>query len=78
MRILQAADCQEGATTPQLNELVDWDPLLKSPRLYTAHFTELLERCEALCWEGVWKTTDIGRTLLAEREDETIEQGIEG
>ena len=78
MRILQAADCQEGATTPQLNELVDWDPLLKSPRLYTAHFTELLERCEALCWEGVWKTTDIGRTLLAERGDETIEQGIEG
>ena len=78
VRILQAADCQEGATTPQLNELVDWDPLLKSPRLYTAHFTELLERCEALCWEGVWKTTDIGRTLLAERGDETIEQGIEG
>ena len=78
VRILQAADCQEGATTPQLNELVDWDPLLKSPRLYTAHFTELLERCEALCWESVWKTTDIGRTLLAERGDETIEQGIEG
>lgn len=64
VRILQAADCQEGATTPQLNELVDWDPLLKSPRLYTAHFTELLERCEALRWEGVWRTTEIGRTLL--------------
>lgn len=77
VRILQAADCKEGATTPQLNELVDWDPLLKSPRLYTAHFTELLERCEALRWEGVWKTTDIGRALLAQQGDGAPEQGSE-
>lgn len=64
LRILEAADREDGVSTPELNELVDNDPLLENPRLFTAHFTELLERCEALRWDGTWKTTEVGRTLL--------------
>lgn len=64
LRILDAADAEGGATTPQLNELIDDDPLVQNPRYYTAHFTDLLERCEAIRWEGTWVITDIGRMLL--------------
>ena len=64
LRILDKAAQEGGATTPELNAIVDDDPLVQSPRLYTAHFTELLERCEALRWEGTWKITEIGQALL--------------
>ena len=64
LRILDAADSDGGVTTPQLNDLVDDDPLVQNPRYYTAHFTDLLERCEAMRWEGAWVITDIGRMLL--------------
>lgn len=64
LRILDAADAEGGATTASLNALVDNDPLVQSPRFYTAHFTELLERCEAIRWEGTWVVTDVGRALL--------------
>lgn len=63
-RILKACAEEGGAKTPTLNAMVDNDPLVQSPRLYTAHFTELLERCEALRWQGTWVTTEIGNALL--------------
>lgn len=64
-RILKACAEEGGAKTPTLNALVDNDPLVQNPRLYTAHFTELLERCEALRWQGTWVTTEIGNALLS-------------
>ena len=64
LRILDAADAEGGAKTADLNAMVDNDPLVQKPRYYTAHFTELLERCEAIRWEGTWVITDIGRMLL--------------
>jgi len=64
LRILDMAAQEGGVTTPELNAVVDDDPLVQQPRLYTAHFTELLERCEALRWEGVWKITPVGQALL--------------
>lgn len=64
LRILDKCAQEGGATTPELNAIVDDDPLVQKPRLYTAHFTELLERCEALRWEGAWKITEIGQALL--------------
>ena len=64
LRILDAADAEGGTTTANLNALVDNDPLVQKPRYYTAHFTELLERCDAIRWEGTWVVTDIGRALL--------------
>lgn len=64
LRILDAAAQEGGAATPDLNAMVDNDPLVQSPRLFTAHFTELLERCEAVRWEGAWKITEIGSALL--------------
>lgn len=63
-RILKACAEEGGAKTPILNALVDNDPLVQNPRYYTAHFTELLERCEALRWQGNWVTTEIGAALL--------------
>lgn len=64
LRILDAAAQEGGAVTADLNAVVDDDPLVQSPRLYTAHFTELLERCGALRWDGTWKTTEVGSALL--------------
>ena len=64
LRILDAADAEGGAATSALNAMIDNDPLVQSPRYFTAHFTELLERCEAIRWEGTWVITDIGRALL--------------
>lgn len=71
LRILDAASRDEGAKTPELNAIVDDDPLVQQPRLYTAHFTELLERCGALRWEGVWRTTEVGLTFLNGQDDIT-------
>ena len=77
LRILDAADAEGGATTPQLNELVDDDPLVQNPRYYTAHFTDLLERCEAVRWEGTWVITDIGRMLLNGQIEAPVEANTE-
>lgn len=71
LRILDAASRDEGAKTPELNAIVDDDPLVQQPRLYTAHFTELLERCGALRWEGIWRTTEVGLTFLNGQDDTT-------
>ncbi len=64
LRILDACAVKGGAVTKDLNAMVDNDPLVQNPRLYTAHFTELLERCEAIRWEGTWVITDVGNDFL--------------
>lgn len=35
--------------------------------LYPSYFTDRLEKCGALVWEGGWRTTEAGRSVLAAR-----------
>lgn len=65
-RVLELCACDEGCPIGAIGAAVDDDPLLSSPRLFAAHFVERLERCDALAWEGSWRTTDAGLEALAE------------
>ena len=56
---------QEPRTKPQIDAIVDDDPLVQKPRRYSNHFIELLENREALSWhDGGWNATDLGRRYL--------------
>ena len=56
---------QEPRTKPQIDAIVDDDPLVQRPRRYSNHFIELLENREALSWhDGGWNATDLGRRYL--------------
>ena len=45
-----------------INEAVDNDELLKSPRLYAPHFIDKLEKCDAVEWrDKSWRITEVGR-----------------
>ena len=56
---------QEPRTKPQIDAIVDDDPLVQKPRRYSNHFIELLENREALSWhDGGWNVTDLGRRYL--------------
>ena len=64
---------------------MDNDPLVQEPRLYASSFVRNLEKCNALCWEDDWKTTEIGAQGLeaiaalseAETEAELADEGRE-
>ena len=60
------AFCAQGPRTkPQIDAIVDDDPLVQKPRRYSNHFIELLENREALSWhDGGWNATDLGRRYL--------------
>ena len=52
---------------PQIDAIVDDDPLVQSPRRYSNHFIELLESREALAWhDGGWNATELGLRYLRE------------
>ena len=56
---------QEPRIKPQIDAIVDDDPLVQKPRRYSNHFIELLENREALSWhDGGWNATDLGRRYL--------------
>ena len=56
---------QEPRTKPQIDAIVDDDPLVQKPRRYSNHFIELLENREALSWhDGGWNATELGRRYL--------------
>jgi hypothetical protein len=56
---------QGGHTKKDIDRIVDKDPLLQSPRLYSGYFVEGLERDEAIEWTGSWNITQLGKSLLA-------------
>lgn len=71
-RILTLCSQEDGIRTSEIDSAVDSDPLVQEPRLYAPHFVDKLEKCDALTWNKVWKTTDIGKKgleLLADIED---------
>ena len=61
-RILGLTAQESGASMPIINEAVDNDELLKSPRLYAPHFIDKLEKCDAVEWrDKSWRITEVGR-----------------
>lgn len=57
----------EPRKKPQIDAIVDDDPLVQNPRRYSNHFIELLENREALSWhDGGWNATELGRRYLEE------------
>lgn len=61
-RILNLTAQEGGATIPTINDAVDNDELLKSPRLYAPHFVDKLERCDAVEWrDKSWRITAVGQ-----------------
>lgn len=63
-RILEAGLVRDGASMPELNALVNDDPLVQNPRYYASRFLNRLEQCDAMVWEGAWKTTAIGEAAI--------------
>jgi hypothetical protein len=55
---------EEPRSKKQLDDLVDNDPLVQSPRRYSGYFVDKLEACDALEWAQKWSTTDIGKEVL--------------
>ena len=80
-RVLALCNRPGGVTTSTINQALDNDPLLQSPRFHASYFTEHLESCEAICWKNAWYTTDLGLEALDDLidvEDEYGAQTIDG
>ena len=73
LRVLKACAEDGGKTAKQLGELVDHDPLLQSPRRWAAYFFGILGECDALTWNQVWTTTEVGYQGIEALELEGVE-----
>lgn len=50
-----------------IEELVDTFEIVKSPRRFGGHFIDMLERTDAIAWQGdAWNITDLGRSFYPE------------
>ncbi len=59
-----------GRTHSEIGSIVNCHELTQAGKghrqLFTSHFTDQLERADALVWTGSWNTTDVGRRALTE------------
>ena len=63
--VLEACASEGGATKKDIDALVDHHPLCAEPRRYSGFFVKGLEGIDAIAFDTTWKTTEIGRELLA-------------
>lgn len=63
--VLEACGREGGATKKDIDALVDHHPLCKEPRRYSGFFVKGLEGIDAIAFDGTWKTTEVGRDILA-------------
>lgn len=57
-------------TKSEIDQIVDNDPLVQSPRRYSNHFIEHLERTDALIWKNnTWNITELGKKTLGELQE---------
>lgn len=73
LRVLRACAEGDGKTAKELGELVDRDPLVQKPRMFAAHFFNVLGECDALSWDGTWRTTEFGLSVMEELELSGVE-----
>jgi ribulose bisphosphate carboxylase small subunit len=60
---------------PEIDELINHDPLVQKPRRFASHFVELLESREAMAWvDGHWTLTDLGRSFWEQIKDDGATQ----
>lgn len=65
LQILQCCDTPTGAPMGYIQDQVNDDPVLVDPPKSAQFFMDYLDRNGAIVWEGGWKTTEIGKQLLA-------------
>ena len=77
-RVLSLAAGDRPITMSELSAKVDSDPLIAEPRrFFVQHFVEVLERCEALRWQGEgWQTTETGAQVLSETLADVVDEGL--
>lgn len=63
--VLEACGREGGATKKDIDALVDHHELCREPRRYSGFFVKGLEGIDAIAFDGAWKTTEVGRELLA-------------
>lgn len=63
--VLEACSQDGGQPKKALDTLIDKHPLCKEPRRYSGFFIKGLEGIDALAFDKTWKTTDVGRDILA-------------
>lgn len=64
--IIEDCDVEGGRSAKTLDDLVNDLEILQEPRRYSGYFVGRLEREGAIEWVGGWKTTEVGRAILAE------------
>jgi hypothetical protein len=67
-QVLLLCSTEGGKRITELGDILDNDPLLQEPRIYTQRFVDCLEKCDALVWDKAWKTTRVGQLGLEEIE----------
>jgi hypothetical protein len=69
-RKLLAFVYEQPRKKPEIDALINDDPLVQSPRRFASHFVELLESREGMAWQdGRWTLTDLGRRFWEEIRD---------
>lgn len=62
--ILDACAVPEGMVMADLNTAVNSLPEMVGQRRRAGFFVDKLERCDAIVWDKVWRTTSVGRSAL--------------
>lgn len=63
LRLLEFV-AEEPRGKPQIDHVIDADPLLQEPRMFAGHFVGELEKAGALEWDDAWAITEVGEALL--------------
>lgn len=73
--VLEACATADGRSRADLEAALDArpelapDPATQRTRVYPQYFIDALEAAGGIAWDGAWRTTDAGRTLLAAELD---------
>ncbi|MDR3437924.1 hypothetical protein [Telmatospirillum sp.] len=58
--------CLAPKTRPEIESVLDGNPLLETPKLYPSFFIERLESAGGLEWDQKWRTTEAGEMFVRE------------
>lgn len=67
--ILRLCDAEGGTSIVDLESTLNRDPILAESRRQAQFFMDYLDRNGAVAWDGAWKTTDVGKAVLASLEE---------
>lgn len=65
-RAIMGAVAQAPRSKQWIEELTDTFEIVKHPRRFGGHFIDMLEKTDALAWNGeAWQLTELGKRMLA-------------